>query len=156
MARDYRAEYRARMERSRQRGFGGYTHERRERQRLQAIESHPTLQLRENFLRPGEWTDQPHGLQGPFGPSPEPDWDYYWPTRTINPPRPRTLQARYSRQLGRLEVIFRDGTPWHYDDIPDNIWTAFKRNESPGRFINATLNYFPYGHGGWGSIVGEE
>jgi hypothetical protein len=161
MPRDYRAEYRARQERSRTRGFGSYTHERRERQRLQAVEAHPGLGLREGFRRPGEWIDEPHGMQGPFGPSPTPDWDYYWPTRTINPPRPRTLQARYSRNLQRLEVIFRKGSPaspgatWHYDSVPEEVWIGFKRNESPGRYINSTLNYFPYGPGGWGSIVGE-
>jgi len=95
------------------------------------------------------------GLQGPFGPSPSPDWDYYWPTRTINPPRPRTLQARYSHKLQRLEVIFRDGTPWHYDEVSPGIWTRFKRVSSPGQYINAVLNGYPYGQGGWGSIVGE-
>jgi len=95
------------------------------------------------------------GMQGPFSPSPSPDWDYYWPTRTINPPRPRTLQARYSQSERRLEVIFRDGTPWHYDQVPPGIWTRFKRVRSPGQYINAVLNGYPYGHGGWGSIVGE-
>lgn len=97
----------------------------------------------------------PHGTQGPFGPSPDPDWDYYWPTRTINPPRPRTLQARYSRNLNRLEVIFRDGTPWHYDDVTPGIWQRFKRTESPGRYINDVLNGYDYGRGGWGSVVGQ-
>lgn len=101
---------------------------------------------------PGEAQDTPHGTQGPFGPSPAPAWDYYWPTRTICPPRPRTLQARYSADQRRLEVIFRDGTPWHYDEVPPGIWTRFKRVESPGRYINAVLNGYPYGHGGWGSI----
>jgi len=98
---------------------------------------------------------EPHGMQGPFGPTPIPDWDFYWPTRTINPPRPRTLQARYSSTQRRLEVIFRDGTPWHYDEVPPGIWTRFKRVESPGRYINSVLNGYPYGRGGWGSVVGE-
>jgi len=102
--------------------------------------------------------DEPHGLQGPFGPSPSPDWDYYWPTRTINPRRPRTMQARYSANQRRLEVIFRKGSPaspdatWHYDEVPPSIWTRFKRVSSPGQYINAVLNGFPYGSGGWGSI----
>src|SRR6516162_3551465 len=99
---------------------------------------------------PGELAEEPHGMQGPFGPSPTPAWDYYWPTRTINPRRPRTLQARYSANQRRLEVIFRDGTPWHYDSVPPGIWTRFKRIESPGRYINAVLNGYPCGRGGWG------
>jgi hypothetical protein len=98
---------------------------------------------------------EPHGFQGPFGPSPMPDWDFYWPTRTINPPRPRTLQARYSQSQHRLEVIFRDGTPWTYFEVPPGIWTRFKRVRSPGQYINSVLNGYPYGRGGWGSIVGE-
>jgi hypothetical protein len=169
--RDYAAELRARNELARGRGFRTYAHERRERQRLTQIERHPTLQLRSGFRRPGEWQereDGPHGMQGPFSPSPDtdpttsiPDWDYYWPTRTINPPRPRTLQARYSARYETIEVIFREGSPaspnatWHYSRVPPEVWTAFKRTESPGRFINSTLNFFPYGAGGWGSIVGE-
>jgi hypothetical protein len=163
--RDYQAEYRARQERSRNRGFRSYTQERTERQRLQAVEAHPALELRPGFRRPGDWRED---LQRPNSPSPDtdpttsiPDWDYYWPTRTINPPRPRTLQARYSSRHQRIEVIFREGSPaspnasWHYDQIPAEIWVAFKSAPSPGRFINSTLNYFPYGAGGWGSIVGE-
>jgi hypothetical protein len=130
------------------------------------------MELREGFKGPGEYPDEPHGLQGPFGPSPDtdpttniPDWDYYWPTRTINPPRPRTLQARYSSRAQRIEVIFREGSPaspsatWHYDNIPPELWTQFKRTESPGRFINSTLNGWDGTNGragGWGSIVGEE
>jgi hypothetical protein len=165
--RNYAAEYLARQQRSRLRGFRGYALERRERQRLQAVEEHPSRELREGFRRPGEW-QEPSGLQGPYSPSPDtdpttniPDWDYYWPTRTINPPRPRTLQARYSSRAQRIEVIFREGSPaspdatWHYERVPPEVWTAFKRAESPGRFINSTLNYFPYGSGGWGTLVGQ-
>jgi len=99
--------------------------------------------------------EEPHGTQGPFGPTPDPAWDFYWPTRTINPPRPRTLQARYSRNARELQVIFRDGTPWTYFGVPPGIWQRFKRTESPGRYINAVLNGYDYARGGWGSIVGE-
>jgi hypothetical protein len=171
MARNYAEEYRARSERAQGRGFTGYTHQERERRRLQAIEQHPLGHaLRPGFRRPGD-IPVDHGLQGPFSPSPDtdpttniPDWDYYWPTRTINPPRPRTLQARYSARAQRIEVIFRAGSPaspdatWHYNDIPPQIWTAFKRNESPGRFINAVLNGWDGtngGPGGWGTLVGQ-
>jgi KTSC domain len=151
VARDYRAEYRARQERARSRGFRSYSAERQARQRIQAVNLHPGSNFELRVPEP----EGPKGLQGPFGPTPDPQWDYYWPTRTIDPLRPRTLQARYSDRFNRLEVIFRDGTPWHYDEIPANLWNSFKRAESPGRFINAVLNDFPYGHGGWGSIVGE-
>jgi hypothetical protein len=100
-------------------------------------------------------TEEPHGFQGPWQPSPDPDWDYYSPTRTAFPDRPRTVQSRYSRKYQTLEVEFRDGTYWHYDEVPPGIWNRFKRIDSPGRYINAVLNGYPYGQGGFGSILGE-
>ena len=146
-----------------------YRQEREERfraQRIRNIRESPLAERPEwvqaELPSPGEppapATSDPHGLQDPFGPSPTPAWDYYWPTRTINAQRPRTLQARYSANQRRLEIIFRKGSPaspdasWHYDEVPPGIWTRFKRVESPGRYINAVLNGYPYGPGGWGSI----
>lgn len=148
--------YRIRAERARGRGFRSYAQELEERNRLRGQLLHP------NFLRPEDIpiAAQEGGIQGPSAiASPDPDWDYYWPTRSINPPRPRTLQARYSRQYQCLEVVFRDQKSnsgrWHYSQVPEAIWMQFKRTESPGRYINRVLNEFPYGEGGWGSIVGE-
>ena len=153
-----------RNEREKERGYESYRHAREARFQAQEIRSirKKQISLGVSFPLPDpgdfpiasaeEHAEEPHGLQAPFGPTPDPAWDYYWPTKTINPPRPRTLQARYSRRLQVLEVVFRDGTPWHYEDVPPRVWNRFKRVESPGRFINSTLNAFPYGRGGWGSI----
>jgi len=73
------------------------------------------------------------------------------PTNTSNPPRPRTLRAGYIRERGAasgtLWVVFRDGTPWEYYDVPANVWRNFKRVKSPGRFINRVLNNYDYGRG---------
>lgn len=77
------------------------------------------------------------------------------PTKTINPPRPRTLEAGWERirdsnhpaYPGILRVRFRDGTPWEYYNVPSAIWQRFKRVQSPGRFINRVLNNYPYGRG---------
>lgn len=73
------------------------------------------------------------------------------PTNTSNPPRPRTLRAGYLRERGAasgtLWVVFRDGTPWEYYDVPANVWRNFKRVKSPGRFINRVLNNYDYGRG---------
>jgi hypothetical protein len=144
-----------RNEREKLRGYDSYSQAREERFRQQQIQG-LRAQGRPIPAPTGDFPltsdEQPHGVQGPFGPSPDPAWDYYWPTRTINPPRPRTLQARYSRQRQALEVIFRDGTPWTYENVPPRIWNRFKRVESPGRYINSVLNGYPYGRGGWGSI----
>ncbi len=88
---------------------------------------------------------------------PSQNWDYYWPTRSINPPRPRTLQARYSPDQQRVEVVFRDSTPWSYEGVDAITWFHFKRAASPGRFIRSTLDAHPYHYGGWGvADVGSE
>lgn len=162
MARDYQAEQRARDERARGKGYRSYGEERQAKFHKQQIESKREdpryAHLPAPSAAPTSFAEDelgPPGLQGPFGPSPDPAWDYYWPTRTINPPRPRTLQARYSGITRELQVIFRDGTPWTYEQVPPGLWVRFKRVESPGRFINNVLNGFPYARGGWGSIVGE-
>lgn len=69
------------------------------------------------------------------------------PTPTINPPRPRTLEAGYNRHTQDLRVVFRDGTPWVYHAVEPQIWERFRRTASPGRFINRVLNYYPYERG---------
>lgn len=77
------------------------------------------------------------------------------PTKTINPPRPRTLEAGWERiddqnhpaYPGILRVRFRDGTPWEYYGVPSSVWQRFKRVQSPGRFINRVLNNYEYGRG---------
>lgn len=69
------------------------------------------------------------------------------PTKTINPQRPRTLEAGYERETRTLRVRFRDGTPWEYYDVPPEVWQNFKRVQSPGRMINRTLNNYDYGRG---------
>lgn len=73
------------------------------------------------------------------------------PTNTINPPRPRTLRAGYLKErgdpTGTLWVVFRDGTPWEYYDVPQNVWRNFRRVKSPGRFVNRVLNNYDYGRG---------
>lgn len=73
------------------------------------------------------------------------------PTNTSNPAHPRTLRAGYLKErgaaTGTLWVVFRDGTPWEYYDVPQQVWRNFRRVKSPGRFINRVLNNFDYGRG---------
>lgn len=77
------------------------------------------------------------------------------PTKTINPPRPRTMEAGWERIAdpnhpaypGILRVRFRDGTPWEYYRVPSSVWQRFKRVASPGRFVNRVLNNYEYGRG---------
>ena len=70
----------------------------------------------------------------------------YYPTPSSNPADPRTAAAGYDPILHRLRVEWGDGGPaYNYYDIPPQIWDSFKAAPSPGRYINAVLNYFSYG-----------
>lgn len=68
----------------------------------------------------------------------------YQPTPSIRPPRPRTLAAGYDKDSETLRVRFRNGQVYGYYNVPPNVWRNFKRVKSPGRFINRTLNGYPY------------
>lgn len=59
----------------------------------------------------------------------------------------RVRDARYDTTLHQLHVHFKDGTPWVYREVPQNVWNNFKRSSSPGRFINRVLNEYPYHKG---------
>jgi len=160
------SEHTIRTERAKARGYTGYRQERyvrpeelrrRQEVRRKKAEERPWLPDPGEGDFPMYSDEQPFGIGGPFfGTStigPDADWDYREPTNTSNPPRPRTLQARYSRSQQRLEVIFRDGTPWHYDQVPVNVWFRFRDNVSPGRYINQVLNGYPYARGGFGTVL---
>ncbi len=68
----------------------------------------------------------------------------YTPTPSINPPRPRTQAAGYSRDTQTLRVKFRDGAVYEYYGVPQNVWRNFQRVKSPGRHINRVLNSYAY------------
>lgn len=74
----------------------------------------------------------------------------YQPTPTINPGRPRTLAAGYDENAMTMRIKFRDGEIYEYYDVPPSVWWKFERAQSPGRFINSTLDRYPY-HRGLGS-----
>ena len=71
----------------------------------------------------------------------------YQPTATINPKRPRTLAAGYDERTQSLRVKFRDGEYYTYYNVPPSVWYRFTRASSPGRYINSSLNNFPYSRG---------
>lgn len=71
----------------------------------------------------------------------------YQPTPTINPGRPRTLAAGYDERSQSLRIKFRDGAYYTYYNVPPSVWYKFQRAQSPGRFINSTLNSYPYSRG---------
>lgn len=71
----------------------------------------------------------------------------YQPTPTINPGRPRTLAAGYDERSMTLRIKFRDGEIYSYYQVPPSIWYKFQRAQSPGRYINSTINRYPYSRG---------
>lgn len=68
----------------------------------------------------------------------------------------RVQQARYDRGLRQIQVIFKDGTPWVYDQCEASTWHAFLGAASPGRFINSDLNGKPYWHGAFDTTDGSD
>lgn len=68
----------------------------------------------------------------------------YEPTKTINPPRPRTLAADYDREAQTMRITFRSGAQYDYFGVEPRVWRNFRRAQSPGRYINRVLNFYPY------------
>lgn len=57
----------------------------------------------------------------------------------------RVARARYDSGARQIQVEFRNnGAPYVYEEVPPNIWRNMRRSASPGRYINRTLNNFPY------------
>lgn len=59
---------------------------------------------------------------------------------------PRVREAGYDEVNQIIRVTFRDGTPWAYYNVPPEVWHGLRTADSPGRYINAVLNEYPYGH----------
>lgn len=57
----------------------------------------------------------------------------------------RVKKMRWDGGLGRIDVIFQDGTPWVYEVGGDySVYHNFRRSASQGRYINRVLNQYPY------------
>lgn len=75
-----------------------------------------------------------------------------YPTRTINPARPRTIAAGYNKDLQRLRMRFRPGASsqspggavYDYYDVTPREWEAVRHAVSTGRFINSQLAAHEY------------
>lgn len=65
--------------------------------------------------------------------------EYYAPTRSIYPPRPRTREMSYNREQRVLRVVYRSGGTYHYFNVPSTIWYRIRQVKSPGRFIDRNI-----------------
>jgi KTSC domain len=70
------------------------------------------------------------------------DWEPTW----VNPGSTRMQMFSYDERVRHLRVVFRDGTPWVYEDVPYGVYEAMLATPSAGRFVNQVLNHFPYRH----------
>lgn len=43
------------------------------------------------------------------------------------------------KQTGTLRIIFKGGKPYDYDDVPGDIFNAFKASDSKGKFFGENL-----------------
>lgn len=76
-----------------------------------------------------------------------PDIPLSFQTRTINPPRPRTVGAGYDPATQTLRIKFRPGASadspggavYDYHDVTEKQWWAVQHAISTGRFINNQL-----------------
>ena len=82
------------------------------------------------------------------------------PTSTLFPERPRTLAAGFkfdqgSQTIGKLTIMFRDGTLYNYYDVPVTLWSQFKSAPSKGRaIIDLGLNGYMRGYASASSSSG--
>lgn len=60
----------------------------------------------------------------------------------------RVSQMRYDDGLSQIQVYFADGTPWVYQNVPEEVYEMFLTSSSKGRFINDVLNTYPYRRAG--------
>lgn len=81
-----------------------------------------------------------------------PDISLDFQTRTINPPRPRTVGAGYDPATQTLRIKFRPGASasspggavYDYHDVTQKEWWAIQHAISTGRFINNQLTTKDY------------
>jgi hypothetical protein len=58
------------------------------------------------------------------------------PTSSTNYKRPRTVAAGYDPNTQTLTVVFRDGTFWNYNEVPNDVWIKFHDSLSKGPMLN--------------------
>lgn len=69
----------------------------------------------------------------------------YDPTRSSNPPDPRTARMEYYRAARVVKVFWGDaGVAYVYMGIDPALWTRWMKSASPGKMINRVLNGKPY------------
>lgn len=47
--------------------------------------------------------------------------------------------AKYSAELQALRIAFKKGGEYHYDQVPAEVWEAYKAASSVGSFFHAAI-----------------
>lgn len=58
----------------------------------------------------------------------------------------RVHRAQFNPKTSTLNVVFSDGTPWHYTGVTDTQYRRLLEHEHPGSYIN-TLTQHADAHG---------
>lgn len=67
------------------------------------------------------------------------------PPNSLDPQRPRALEARYDPDRRLLTVRFRNGGTYAYEGVPPQDWRALKRNKSFGKTMDRLIiNQYPF------------
>lgn len=67
------------------------------------------------------------------GEAPPDRTEYLSPPKSIEPGRPRALEASYNPDTRQMRVIFRDGGTYVYYEVLPQTWRALKTNRSFGQ-----------------------
>jgi hypothetical protein len=59
----------------------------------------------------------------------------YKHANTTDSSRPRAFSIGYDFQKRTLYVVFRDNTPWQYENVGANHWEAIQITDSTGRYL---------------------
>ena len=71
--------------------------------------------------------------------------EYLSPPPSIEPGRPRALQAQYNPDTRVMNVTFRDGGTYAYFGVPPQTWRALKGNRSFGQTLDRlVINRYQY------------
>lgn len=65
----------------------------------------------------------------------------------FSPTSSRVRKYRWDGGNLAIHVVFKDGTPWVYRNVPYSVFRGFHRAKSKGKYINSRLNGFEYGRG---------
>jgi len=138
-ARNYAAEYARRSQRAVAQGYQGYGHYRRSAHGAKGKSSPGVVDIDRTSTR-----KRIHEQVAIY----DADFEDDWQRASFGSSRVNAAMYSPSRQELRVEWVNGPGgvpyPPYVYDAVGFAVWEEFRSAGSPGRFVNSTLNSFPY------------